>query len=140
MDTNNIYEGTLKYKLIYIFAINDSDHEGYLKIGEHSFDSASSYRMLPPNCEELNQAAHARIRGYTQTALTRYELLHTELARKTVRLADGTIESTAFSDHDVHDVLYRSGYDAHKFFDSDRDSEWFRVTLTMELKKLSGFL
>lgn len=129
MDTNNIYEGTLKYKLIYIFAINDSDHEGYLKIGEHSFDSASSYRMLPPNCEELNQAAHARIRGYTQTALTRYELLHTELARKTVRLADGTIESTAFSDHDVHDVLYRSGYDAHKFFDSDRDSEWFRVTL-----------
>ena len=129
MDTNNIYEGTLKYKLIYIFAIYDKEHEGYLKIGEHSFDSASSYKMLPPNCDELNKAAKERIKGYTQTALTRYELLYTELARKSVRLADGTVESTAFSDHDVHDVLYRSGYDAHKFFDSDRDSEWFRVTL-----------
>lgn len=129
MDTNNIYEGTLKYKLIYIFAIYDNDHDGYLKIGEHSFDSASSYKMLPPNCDELNQAAQMRIKGYTQTALTKYKLLYTELARKTVRLADGTVESTSFSDHDVHDVLYRSGYDAHKFFDSDRDSEWFRVTL-----------
>lgn len=34
-----IYEGTAQYNLIYIFAINDDDHKGYLKIGETSFSS-----------------------------------------------------------------------------------------------------
>ena len=37
-----IYAGTAKYNLIYIFAIHDNAHSGYLKIGEHSFDSESS--------------------------------------------------------------------------------------------------
>ena len=115
--------------MIYIFSIDDDAHRGYLKIGEHSFSSPSSYRQLPDNCDELNQNAHNRIRQYTRTALTRYELLHTELARKQIRLSDGTIESSSFSDHDVHEVLDRSGYDVHKFYDTDRDSEWYKVTL-----------
>lgn len=127
--SEQIYEGTAQYNLIYIFAIHDNDHEGYLKIGETSFSSASSYKQLTVNCEELNQNAHARIKQYTKTALTRYQLLYTELARKQVRLADGTIEAAAFSDHDVHEVLDRSGYDVHKFYDTDRDSEWYKVTL-----------
>ena len=124
-----IYAGTAQYNLIYIFSIDDDAHRGYLKIGEHSFSSPSSYRQLPDNCDELNQNAHNRIRQYTRTALTRYELLHTELARKQIRLNDGTIESSSFSDHDVHEVLDRSGYDVHKFYDTDRDSEWYKVTL-----------
>ncbi len=124
-----IYAGTAQYNLIYIFAIHDASHEGYLKIGETSFSSASSYLQLPPNCDELNQNAHKRIREYTRTALTQYELLHTELARKQIRLADGTIESAAFRDHDVHEVLDRSGFDVHKFYDTDRDSEWYKVPL-----------
>ena len=76
-----IYAGTAKYNLIYIFAIHDNAHSGYLKIGEHSFDSESSYKQLPPNCDELNKHAHERIKQYTKTALVQYELLHTELAR-----------------------------------------------------------
>ncbi|MCR5136032.1 MAG: Eco57I restriction-modification methylase domain-containing protein [Oscillospiraceae bacterium] len=127
--SDQIYAGTAQYNLIYIFAIHDKDHEGFLKIGLTSFSSSSSYRQLPPNCDELNQYAHQRIREYTRTALINYELLHTELARKQVRLADGTIESASFNDHDVHEVLYRSGYLARKFYDSGRDSEWFSVTL-----------
>lgn len=127
--SEQIYEGTAQYNLIYIFAIHDDAHKGYLKIGETSFSSASSYKQLTVNCDELNQNAHARIKQYTKTALTRYQLLYTELARKQVRLADGTIESAAFSDHDVHEVLDRSGYDVHKFYDTDRDSEWYKVTL-----------
>ena len=127
--SDQIYAGTAQYNLIYIFAIHDASHEGYLKIGETSFSSASSYLQLPPNCDELNQNAHNRIRQYTRTALTQYELLHTELARKQIRLADGTIESAAFSDHDVHEVLDRSGFDVHKFYDTDRDSEWYKVSL-----------
>ena len=124
-----IYAGTAKYNLIYIFAIHDNAHSGYLKIGEHSFDSESSYKQLPPNCDELNKHAHERIKQYTKTALVQYELLHTELARKQVRLADGTIEQSSFRDHDVHEVLDRSGYDVHKFYDTDKDSEWYKVTL-----------
>ena len=127
--SEQIYEGTAQYNLIYIFSIPDEAHKGYLKIGEHSFSSPSSYRQLPDNCDELNQNAHNRIKQYTRTALTKYELLHTELARKQIRLQDGTIESSSFSDHDVHEVLDRSGYDVHKFYDTDRDSEWYKVTL-----------
>lgn len=124
-----IYAGTAQYNLIYIFAIHDAAHDGYLKIGEHSFSSASSYRTLTPNCDELNQNAHQRIRQYTRTALTQYELLYTELARRQIRLADGTVEPASFSDHDVHEVLDRSGYDVHRFYDTDRDSEWYKVGL-----------
>ena len=124
-----IYAGTAQYNLIYIFSIPDDAHRGYLKIGEHSFSSPSSYKQLTDNCDELNQNAHARIRQYTKTALVQYELLHTELARIQIRLADGTIESASFSDHNVHEVLDRSGYDVHKFYDTDRDSEWYKVSL-----------
>lgn len=127
--SEQIYAGIAQYNLIYIFAIPDDAHKGYLKIGEHSFASPSSYRQLPDNCDELNQNAHNRIRQYTRTALVQYQLLHTELARKQIRLADGTIESASFSDHDVHEVLDRSGYDVHRFYDTDRDSEWYKVKL-----------
>ena len=127
--SEQIYAGTAQYNLIYIFSIPDEAHKGYLKIGEHSFSSSSSYRQLPDNCDELNQNAHNRIRQYTRIALVNYELLHTELARKQICLSDGTIESASFSDHDVHEVLDRSGYDVHRFYDTDRDSEWYKVTL-----------
>lgn len=124
-----IYAGTMQYTLIYIFEIPDDAHRGYLKIGEHRFDSASSYKQLTPNCDELNKQAKSRIDQYTKTALVRYNLLHTELARIQVRLADGTVESRSFSDRDVHEVLDRSGYDVHRFYDSDKDSEWYKVDL-----------
>lgn len=127
--SEHIYAGTAKYNLIYIFAIHDSAHENYLKIGEHSFDSSSSYKQLPANCEELKQQAHFRIKQYTKTALVQYELLHVELARKQIKLADGTVEHSSFRDHDVHEVLDRSGFDVHKFYDTDKDSEWYKVTL-----------
>lgn len=124
-----IYAGTMQYTLIYIFEIPDEAHKGYLKIGEHRFDSVSSYKQLTPNCAELNNQAKLRIDQYTRTALVHYNLLHTELARIQVRLADGTVESRSFSDRDVHEVLDRSGFDVHKFYDTDKDSEWYRVDL-----------
>lgn len=127
--SNPIYAGTMQYTMIYVFEIPDDAHKGYLKIGEHRFDSPSSYKQLLPNCEELNKQAKSRIDQYTRTALIRYNLLHTELARVQVRLADGTVESRSFSDHDVHEVLDRSGYDVHKFYDTDKDSEWYKVDL-----------
>ena len=126
---DNVYAGTMQYNLIYIFEIPDDAHKGYLKIGEHHFDSASSYKQLPPNCDELNAQARIRIDQYTKTALVRYNLLHTELARVQVKLLDGTVENSSFSDHDVQEVLDRSGFDVHKFYDTGKDSEWYKVDL-----------
>lgn len=126
---DRIYAGTVQYNLIYILSIPDDAHRGYLKIGEHSFSSSSSYKQLTENCDELNRNARKRIDQYTKTARIEYELLHTELARITVILEDGTVENTSFSDHRVHEVLDRSGYDVHRFYDTGRSSEWYRVSL-----------
>jgi hypothetical protein len=57
------YTSTLKAKLIYVFRINDTEHEGCLKIGEATCDSAD-YLSLKPNSEELNKAAKSRINDY----------------------------------------------------------------------------
>ena len=126
-----LYNATMNYRLIYVFTIPDKKHEGCLKIGETSVDSGLSHKQLTPNCEELNQAARKRIDQYTKTALIDYELLHTELARRHVKLADGTEDWTLFSDNDVHNVLYASGYAALKFSSTNQDSEWFRVGLPL---------
>lgn len=126
---NHIYAGTVKYNLIYIFEIPDELHRGYLKIGEHHFESKSSYKRLTVNCEELNRHARSRIDEYTREAFIKYNLLHTELARVQIRLDDGTVESSLFSDHDVHEVLDRSGFDVRKFHETDRVSEWYKVDL-----------
>lgn len=127
--SNSIYEGTMQYKLIYIYSVPYEDHNGYLKIGEHSFSSPNSPAQLPPNCDELNQNARVRIRQQTGTAGVQYHLLHTELAWKQIRLQDGSVWPVTFGDGDVHDVLNRSGYDVHKFQESGRDSEWYKVSL-----------
>ena len=124
-----IYLGTMQYNLIYIYSMPYEDHSGLLKIGMTSFQSESSYLQLTPNCDELNKFAHKRIKEQTRTGLTQYTLHHTELARKQVRLADGTIESTSFTDHDVHIVLDNSGYSVRKFHDTNQDSEWYQITL-----------
>lgn len=132
------YEPTMSYRLIYIFAIHDKDHEGYLKIGDTTFDSTKSYKQLPPNCEELNQAARDRIDDYTKTAMVAYDLQYTELARKVVTFSDGEVETSLFRDKRVHDVLYRSGYTSKNFWFSDRTSEWFEVPLSVAIRAIQA--
>lgn len=132
------YEPTMSYRLIYIFAIHDKDHEGYLKIGDTTFDSTKSYKQLPPNCEELNQAARDRIDDYTKTAMVAYDLQYTELARKVVTFSDGEVETSLFRDKRVHDVLYRSGYTSKNFWFSDRTSEWFEVPLSVVIRAIQA--
>lgn len=132
------YEPTMSYRLIYIFAIHDKDHEGYLKIGDTTFDSTKSYKQLPPNCEELNQAARDRIDDYTKTAMVVYDLQYTELARKVVTFSDGEVETSLFRDKRVHEVLYRSGYTSKNFWFSDRTSEWFEVPLSVAIRAIQA--
>ncbi len=124
------FRSTFAYKLIYIFRINDGKHNGLLKIGEATCKSAKSADELLPNSKELNVAAKTRINQYTATAGISYELLHTELA---VHIVDdeGVKKLKAFSDHDVHKVLERSGVQRH-YFDSLNNvkaNEWFKTDL-----------
>ena len=74
-----LFNQALVQKLIYVYRINDSAHEGILKIGEASCPvSPFQYLSLEPNSKALNDAAKERIRHQTQTAGVSFELLYTE--------------------------------------------------------------
>lgn len=133
------YEAAYRYKLIYIMTIHDADHDGYLKIGEATLPSALGPSQLPPNNELLNTAAHERIKQYTKTALTSYNLLHTELALRFTEMADGTSMSNPFRDKDIQDVLARSGYLCKRFPDTNRDSEWYAVDLKTAVNAIRAY-
>lgn len=126
------------YNLIYIYAINDETHKDLLKIGQTSFSSKYSIAQLPPNCSTLNQNAHVRIQLQTKTALVSYDLLYTELATRTITMADGSKQIQSFQDHDVHDVILQSGYSAVKFVESGKQSEWFKIDLASAKAAISA--
>lgn len=137
--STQIFEDAVTYKLIYIMTIHDKNHEGFLKIGEATLASDLGPSQLPPNCPELNKAAHERIKDYTKTAYFSYDLLYTELAMRMIKVQDGTIMSSAFSDHDIHSVLDRSGYLLKRFIDTGRPSEWYYVPLSVAIKAIAAF-
>lgn len=133
----NAFQSTFEYKLIYVFRINDEAHKGLLKIGEATCNTDKAPTDLIPNCHELNVAAKFRINQYTTTAGIAYDLLYTELAQKTVT-SGNKVKTLAFRDHDVHDVLKRSGIKNH-YFDTERKAnEWFRVDLETAKKAISA--
>ena len=121
------FKSTFEYKLIYVFRINDTAHKGVLKIGEATIHTKRKYTELSNNCTELNQAAKERINSYTSTAGIKYELLHTEIAVKKYE-KDGEVYVKAFSDHDVHSVLRKSGIECKKI-NNTTGKEWFEVDL-----------
>ena len=45
------FRDTFKYKLIYVYAIDDKKHEGYLKVGDTDVVSLLSPDQLAPNCK-----------------------------------------------------------------------------------------
>lgn len=117
------YTSALKLKLIYVFRINDRAHEGCLKIGEATSDNENIWG-LEPNSRALNEAAKKRINQYTQTAGIRYDLLYTEVS---VYNDKGTLKS--FSDHEVRDVLIRSGFKKKIFDAKNNANEWILTDL-----------
>lgn len=117
------YVSSLKLKLIYVFRINDKEHEGCLKIGEATSDDFELF-TLAPNSKGLNDAARKRINSYTQTAGIKYELLHTELA---VFSEKGIMKS--FSDSEVHTVLSNSGVKKKIFDIENKANEWYVTDL-----------
>lgn len=127
-----IYSSSFKLKLIYIIRINDDAHRNCLKIGEASLGD-TNHISPSPNSKLLNKAAHKRIKGYTQTAAIAYDLLHTEIAIFTEK---GRLK--AFSDHEVGDVLLRSGIKKKKFDLAHNAVEWYITDLETAKKAIKA--
>ena len=129
------FKSTFEYKLIYVMRINDNEHSGLLKIGDATVKTDKSGNELVPNCKELNSSAKERIKSYTQTASISYDLLHTELAIRTVT-KKGRSTIKAFRDNAVHDVLIRSGIPRHVFDMESQGKEWFKTDLETAKKAI----
>lgn len=124
------FDCTYKYKLIYVFSMPYDTHKGLLKIGEATLTTDTKPEYLTPNCRELNQAAIARIKGYTATASVNFKLEYTELA---VLQKDGY--SFTFKDKDVHKVLMNSGI--HKVQPNGATGEeWFATTIDVAIRAI----
>lgn len=128
-----IFNQAFEQKLIYVYRINDTSHEGILKIGEASCNAGMAYFAFEPNCKELNAAAKDRIRHQTQTAGVTFELLYTEA---TAYMKGKNL--IVFQDHDIHDILVRSGI-KRKIFDTEhKANEWFYTDLETVKKAIAA--
>lgn len=128
-----IFNQAFEQKLIYVYRINDTVHEGILKIGEASCNAGMAYFAFEPNCKELNAAAKDRIRHQTQTAGVTFELLYTEA---TAYMKGKNL--IVFQDHDIHDILVRSGI-KRKIFDTEhKANEWFYTDLETVKKAIAA--
>ena len=121
------FELSLKPRLIYIFTIADEAHSDCVKIGETTFNGNG---LPEANSKELNNAAHNRIKQYTQTAGISYQLLHTEL---TLFSRKGKIG--LFNDKEVHSVLERSGVKKKAFKGA---TEWYCCDLATAIKAIAA--
>lgn len=113
--SNQVIHETFSYGLIYVYSIPGEQHTGRLKIGSATVSSQN------PTQEEVEAAAHHRIRQQTKTADIRYVLEYATLAL--------TEDTQYFSDYAVHDVLRRSGFKRSPENANNSHSEWFKVDL-----------
>ncbi len=112
---------TPKAYAIYVYTITDENHQGCLKIGMTTIDLRQ--QQLAANAPALQTAARKRIKEQTQTVgVSNWVLLHVEVAQ----YADN---DEFFTDHEVHQVLLRSGIKKHIFSPQVKAKEWFEVDL-----------
>ena len=138
--SKEIFQNSFEYKLIYVFRINDIEHHGLLKIGDATIKTDKDYTELRPCSSELNKAAKDRIDKYTSTAGIRYELLYTEVAvyKDLNPKSDKYGLLLAFRDHDVHNVLLRSGIERIHFDTTRKQNEWFKCDLETAKKAIQA--
>lgn len=115
---------TFSYGVIYAYSIPGEQHRGRLKIGSATLNSAN------PTQEEIEAAAHNRIKQQTKTADISYRLEYATLGL--------TDNNEYLSDHIVHDVLIRSGFDRKAENTKNFHSEWFEVDLATARKAIEA--
>jgi len=107
---------TFSYGVIYVYSIPGDQHKGRLKIGSATLISSE------PTREQVEEAAHRRIKQQTKTADIRYNLEFATLAL--------TNNNEYLPDYAVHDVLIRSGFERKSENTQNFHSEWFEIDLT----------
>lgn len=114
---NSEIHDTFSHGVIYIYSVPDVNHKGRLKIG------SATITYPNPTQENINTAAHERIKQQTKTADIPYKLEHAELSV--------TDNGAYFSDYEVHEILIRSGYERKAENSKNAHSEWFEVSLEL---------
>ena len=127
-----IFESSLKSKLIYVIAINDERHSDCLKIGEATIEEDDGSNLFN-NTDALQEAAHKRVRQYTQTAGIAYQLLYTEIS---IFVRSGMIMT--FNDKQIHKVLERSGIRKKEFDGVSGADEWYCCDLETVKKAITA--
>lgn len=127
---------TFDRKLIYIQSAKDADgtwkmYQGLEKIGDASVPE--NYEAdFTPNSEYLREYASRRIKQYMTTAGVPFVLHWAQLAVNK--------KNQFFRDHDVHEVLKRSGYNPQTIGEDDtgKPNEWFSVTVDVAKKAIQA--
>ena len=124
INKDNYIKATFSYVIIYVYSILDENHEGRLKIGSATTTASN------PTSEDIELAAHERVKQQTLTADIPYTLEHAELAV--------TDDGDYFSDTDVHNILLRSGYERKSINLKNSRSEWFEISLDIAKKAIQA--
>lgn len=122
----NLIVSTYAFYIIYVYSIDDANHQGILKVGKATLYTAPKpFDQLPPNCDLLMEAAKARIDQQTTTAGIPYHIEYVELAH--IINEEGL--DVHFDDTAVHQVLLNSGYTRHVFPGLESTpQEWFDIS------------
>lgn len=113
------FENVSCWHVIYLYTIDDEQHKGLVKVGK------TSTNELDPTQNDITNAAIDCVRGQLSRAGMTYKELYAEKAIR--RDKDGIIRN--FWDHDVHDVLERSGIN-NKKFNGSSGREWYECSMS----------
>ncbi|MDE8039502.1 DEAD/DEAH box helicase family protein [Erysipelothrix rhusiopathiae] len=114
---------TMSRKVIYVYEKNYAEEKGFLKIGDASIDRVDA--DLQDNSDYLLQIVEKRIREYEHTSPI--NILYAVYAVKN--------DWVSFRDHQVHEVLVRSGF---KKIKKGNSTEWFKIDIQTAIEAINA--
>ena len=121
---------TGEYIIIYVYSLpHVTTHVGHVKIGKASIKLSDYGRSLDKE-GAIKAAARDRIKGQLGTAEIHYDLEYCTLAIKD--------NGESFLDHDVHNVLKRSGISNIVHTEDKKHGEWFRASRETSIRAVDA--